>query len=494
METVWVLGDQLSPHIASLEGAEPGAVRVLLVESEELLASRRWHRQRLHALLAGMRRFAAELAGRGFEVDHRRARSMAAGLDAHRKRFRPDAVRAMEPMSRDGRLLLERLGVHLLRSNQFLCHYEDFASWAGDRARLRMEDFYRWQRRRTGYLMDGEEPAGGRWNFDADNREPPPPDADWPEPPRSRLDALDREVLASLPDGVFGADPDGTWATSRRAALARLRHFVRHVLPVFGPHQDAMTGRSWHLAHSLLSPALNLGMLHPGEVCDAVDRAWREGGVPIASAEGFLRQVLGWREFVWGVYWLRMPGFRRENALDARRPLPPLYEEPSRTRMQCVREALGSVEEHAYAHHIQRLMVLGNLSLLAGVRPRELADWMRASFVDGADWVMVPNVMGMALHADGGRMTTKPYAAGGAYIDRMSDHCRDCAYDPKRRTGESACPFTALYWDFVRRHHARLVRNPRTARAARQWEKLRDREEVEARARELLDGLDAGEV
>jgi deoxyribodipyrimidine photolyase-related protein len=308
---------------------------------------------------------------------------------------------------------LHDLGVTVVRSNQFLCHYDDFASWAEGRRQLKMEDFYRWQRRRLGYLMDGDEPAGGRWNYDDENRQRPPKTATpWPEPQRSRLDDLDRAVLDDLPDTCWGAEPDGTWATSRQAALARLRHFVDDVLAMFGPHEDAMVERSWHLAHSVLSPYLNLGLLLPGEVCDAVQDAYDEGRVPIASAEGFIRQVIGWREYVWGVYWLWMPDYRDRNALGADRPLPPVFRGDADTDMNCVGTCMSTLHDHAYNHHIQRLMVLGNLAMLHGVDPWEMTDWMWSSFIDGAEWVMLPNVIGMSQWADGGMMATKPYAAG----------------------------------------------------------------------------------
>jgi deoxyribodipyrimidine photolyase-related protein len=495
VQTVWILGDQLNRGISSLRGVGPTDGRILMVESEAKIASKAWHRQRLHLVLTSMRRFARELEEEGFEVDFVRAPSLAGGLARHRRRYAPDGIRAMEPMSWAGQRLLERLRVERVRSNQFLCHYDEFADWAKGQKRLRMEDFYRWQRLRHGFLMDGEEPAGGRWNFDAENREPPPgPEFSWRPPPRSKLDRVDAEVMESLPDRVVGAPPDGTWATSRRGALTRLRHFVVHQLPRFGPHQDAMTKRSWHLAHALLSPYLNLGLLHPEEVCRAAERAYGEGRVPIASAEGFVRQVLGWREFVWGVYWLHMPGYRRQNALKARRPLPPCFSDSGRTRMACVAEAVRGVEERGYAHHIQRLMVLGNLGLLAGIRPAELVDWMWRSFIDGAEWVMLPNALSMALYADGGRMTTKPYAAGGGYISRMSDSCAGCVYDPKKRTGDDACPFTTLYWDFVARHRERLSKNHRVARVVRGLDRLKDLEEIRSRARSVLRGLGRGEL
>jgi len=494
MRTVWVLGDQLNRDLGALRTADPTTDRILIVESASKLASKRWHVQRAHLVVASMRRFAGELRGEGFEVDHRRARSLAAGLAEHRAECRPDVVVAMEPASWDGLELLRRCGVETVRTDQFLGHPSEFAVWAAGRKRLTMEDFYRWQRRRLGYLMDGDEPAGGRWNFDADNREPLPKDGGrWPEPLRTPLDDLDRDVLADLPVGCWGAPPDGTWATSRAEALRRLDHVVEHVLPNFGPHEDAMSSRSWHLGHSLLSPYLNLGLLRPGEVCDAAEVAYRSGRAPIASVEGFIRQIIGWREYVWGVYWAWMPSYRAANALGATRPLPPLFS-GAPTAMRCCASTMADIGAHGWTHHIQRLMILGNLSLLSGVDPWQLTEWMWASFVDGAEWVMLPNVIGMALHADGGRMATKPYAAGGAYIDRMSDYCRGCRYDRKQRTGPDACPFTTLYWDFLDRHHDRFVKNPRVARQVRAAERLADLPAVRARAAEVLGLLAAGEL
>ncbi len=496
MRTIWVLGDQLNRQIGAMRDADPAHDRVLLVESDALLAGRRWHRQRAHLVVASMRRFADELRAAGFDVDERRAPTLAAGLDEHLADHRPDAVSMTEPNSWSMRDWVERRGgIELVRSNQFLCHYDDFASWADGRKQLKMEDFYRWRRRELDYLMDGDEPATGRWNYDDQNREPPPAnDPGWPPPLRSRLDELDRQVLDDLPDDCFGAPPDGTWATSRRAALARLRHFVDDVLPMFGPHEDAMTTMSWHLAHSTLSPYLNIGLLLPGEVCDAVVEAYDAGRVPIASAEGFLRQVIGWREYVWGVYWLWMPDYRSVNELGADRPLPPAFTGAAPTEMRCLRACLDGIEERAYSHHIQRLMVLGNLALLAGVDPWAMTRWMWASFIDGAEWVMLPNVIGMALHADGGRMATKPYAAGGNYIDRMSDSCGGCRFDRKRRVGDDACPFTTLYWDFLLRHEERFGKNPRMARQVASARRLADADAVRERAVEVLVRLDRGEL
>jgi deoxyribodipyrimidine photolyase-related protein len=490
--TVWVLGDQLNRDIGALRDADPSTHRVLLVESSDKLAGKRWHRQRAHLVIASMRRFADELRDAGFTVDYRRSPSLRAGHAEHVAEFSPAEVVATEPASYDGLHLLRDLGVTVVRSNQFLCHYDDFATWAEGRRQLKMEDFYRWQRRRLGYLMDGDEPVTGRWNYDDENRQRPPKTATpWPAPQRSRLDDLDRAVLDDLPDTCWGAEPDGTWATSRGAALARLRHFVDDVLPMFGPHEDAMVERSWHLAHSVLSPYMNLGLLLPGEVCDAVQDAYDEDRVPIASAEGFIRQVIGWREYVWGVYWLWMPDYRDRNALDADRRLPPVFRGDA-TDMNCVGSCMSTLNDHAYNHHIQRLMVLGNLAMLHGVDPWAMTDWMWSSFIDGAEWVMLPNVIGMSQWADGGMMATKPYAAGGNYIDKMSDYCGSCRYDRKQRVGDDACPFTTLYWDFLARHHDTLVRNPRIARQVRAAEQLSDLPAVRERAVEVRRRLDDG--
>ncbi len=489
-----MLGDQCNRELGALRDAHPGRQRVLLVESTAKLASKRWHVQRAHLVLSTMRHFVEELRAEGFAVDHRRAPSFAAGLRAHVAEHRPSRVVAMEPASWDALDALRALGVDLVPNEQFLCDRAEFVDFAAGRKSFTMEQFYRWQRTRFGVLMDGDRPAGGAWNFDHDNREPPPRDGRaWPEPRRDPLDDIDRAVLADLPATCWGSPPDGTWATTRTAALRRLDHAMQHVLPVFGPHEDAMLSTSWHLAHTLLSPYLNLGLLTPDEVCRAAEAVYREGRAPIASVEGFVRQVLGWREYVWGRYWQWMPTYRDENALDAHRPLPPVFT-GAPTRMRCVEHVLRDVHQHGWAHHIQRLMVLGNLALLAGVEPWALTDWMWSGFVDGAEWVMLPNVIGMALHADGGRMATKPYAAGGAYIDRMSDYCRGCSYDRKARTGERACPFTTLYWDFLDRHSARFVRNARTAQQVRAAERLVDLPAVRVRATEVLARLDAGEL
>ncbi|MBM4385418.1 MAG: cryptochrome/photolyase family protein [Deltaproteobacteria bacterium] len=470
-ETVWVFGDQLNRAIGALATAAPATHRVLLVTAASKIASRPWHPARVALITRAIADFVADLRADGFEVDHQLAPSFRAGVEAHRAAHSPSRIVVTEPNSLSARRLVADLGCDSVRSNQFLCHPDDFQSWASTRKSFRMEDFYRWQRRRLGYLMDGDEPAGGEWNYDEQNRERPPKDGHgrWPTPANA-------------------------WATTRKAALERLEFFVTRALPMFGPHEDAMLAKNWHLAHSVLSPYLNLGLLLPGEVCDRVEKEFRAGRVPINSAEGFIRQVIGWREYVWNLYWRWMPDYASLNALDADLDLPPLFTGAAQTSMRCVGGVLRDLQTRGWVHHIPRLMVLGNLALIAGVDPQQFTRWMWDSFVDSAEWVMVPNVIGMSLHADGGKMASKPYAAGGAYIDRMSDYCAGCAFDRSKRVGEDACPFTTLYWDFLLRHADRFVKNPRMSTQVRSAQKLRDAKAVRERAREVVARLRLGQL
>lgn len=496
MITVLVFGDQLNLRIGALAQASPETHRVLLIEAADKIGSQPWHPQRLHLYLSAMRHFADELRVVGFDVDYQIAPSMRHGVTAHRERHQPTHVVATEPNSYRARQLSQSLGIDMIRSNQFLCHPDDFAAFMKGRKSLKMEDFYRWQRSRLGYLMDGAQPVGGRWNFDEDNREPPPKDGHdrWPTPPVSELDDVDREVIAMLSDEMNGELPYGQWATTRTEALVRLEFFIKHVLPMFGPHEDAMLKDNWHLAHSLLSSYLNLGLLLPSEVVDAVQEAFEEGSVSINSAEGFIRQIIGWREFIWNMYWKLMPEYADMNGLNAQRSLSPLFTGKSPTQMNCMSHSLRAIHEYGWAHHIQRLMVLGNFGLIAGLNPKEFTDWMWYSFVDAAEWVMVPNVVGMSLYADGGQLATKPYASGGAYIDRMSDYCNGCHYDRKKRVGDNACPYTTLYWDFMLRHDEQFVRNPRVSRQVHAARKLSDVAQVQERAQQVLSLLDSGHL
>ena len=495
-QTVWVMGDQLNRQIGALRDAHPDTHRVLIIESQRKISSRRWHIQRAHFLVASMRRFAEELRAEGFDVDYRFAETMPSGLNTHRTEYSPSSVVVTEPNSFVAQTLVASLDVEVVRSNQFLCHPDEYAEFMGTRKTIKMEDFYRWQRRRLNIMMDGNEPAEGQWNFDAENRLPPPKTGHdrWPTPHVYELDELDRQVIADVAGNTWGDVPTGVWATTRAEALERMNFFVSDILPMFGEHEDAMLKSNWHLAHSLLSPYLNNGLLLPGEVVAAAEAAYRNGSVPINSAEGFIRQIIGWREYIWNCYWRWMPDYAEMNSLDAQVEIPPMFMDSASTQMACVKSVVGHVEERSYAHHIERLMVLGNFALIAGINPQQLTQWMWHSFIDAAEWVMVPNVIGMSQYADGGMLATKPYASGGAYIDRMSDHCKGCAYDRKKRVGEDACPFTVLYWDFFLRHHDRFVKNPRVARQVRAAQQLADKEELQVTAVSIMNRLTSGNL
>ncbi|WP_354698317.1 (6-4) photolyase [Paraconexibacter sp. AEG42_29] len=492
--TALILGDQLLPDHPALDGAD----RVVLIESTAMLRRRPVHRQRAHVVLSAMRHHADRLRADGIEVvEHRGAESLAGALEPHAG----EDIVAAEPNDLGARRALDGLGVRQLPSAQFLIAPEAFAGWAGGRRRLRMEDFYRDQRRAHRVLLDdGGEPLGGRWNFDADNRQPPPKTGlEAPEPWAPDEDDIDAAVRADLDalaaDGVafFGDDAPRRYAVTPDEARSALADFVDHRLRDFGPWQDAMADPSQpFLFHSLLSIPLNLGVLDPLTCVRAAEDAYHEHDLPISSVEGFVRQVIGWREYVWGMYWLRAETWPDANALGAELPLPDGYR-GTETGWKCLDTVVGGVAANGYAHHIERLMVLGTIGLTAGIRPWELVRWFQTAFVDGAEWVMAPNAAGMALFADGGEMVTKPYAAGGNYINKMSGHCKGCRYKPTEKHGERACPVTALYWDFVDTHTERLAANNRTARAVSTWRRFDQptREAVRERAvaaRVELDG------
>ncbi|MCM0019041.1 MAG: cryptochrome/photolyase family protein, partial [Tagaea sp.] len=448
---------------------------VLMVEVRAEATYVKHHKQKIAFLFAAMRNFAGELRAQGFRVDYvafddpANTHSFSGELARAVARHRPARVVVVEPGEWRVRRMMDSwpqiagVPVEIRDDDRFLCSRAEFAAWAKGRRQYRMELFYREMRRKTGYLMDGGEPAGGAWNFDAENRKRLP--AGHRPPPRKRFapDAVAREALDLVRAnfaGHFGDLDDFAWATTRAQALEALDDFVRVHLPRFGDYQDAMKTGEDFLHHAVLAPYLNAGLLLAREVCDAAEAAYRSGAAPLNAVEGFIRQILGWREFVRGLYWERMPDYARSNHLDAHRALPEFYWTGD-TEMACLREAVGTTRRNAYAHHIQRLMVLGNFALLAGVAPAALEEWFLIVYADAYEWVELPNVHGMALHADGGLLGSKPYAASGAYIDRMSDYCAGCVYDPKIKAGPKACPFNYLYWDFLARNAGKLAGNPR---------------------------------
>lgn len=462
---------------------------VLLVESRAKSSALPYHKQKLVLVLSAMHHFAAELRADGFDVEVINARSYIDGLKEVVARRRPARVVAMRPrewgMERALRIARRDrvLGVDLELfddggdGRHFLLTREELHRWAEGRQVLRMEHFYAHMRKKTGWLMDEHgKPLGGKLSFDTDNREPP--GAERPPPLiRHAPDAITRDCMERVRAWGHGwGDLDGfDWPVTRAGALTELDHFFAERAALFGRYQDAMIGGERFLWHTRLAPAMNLGLLSPREVCERVVAEHGAGRMPLASAEGLLRQILGWREYVRAMYWVRMPKMRRANALGAARPLPDFYWEPERTEMRCMREAVSQVKETGYAHHIQRLMVLGNFALLAGIEPLALSHWFWAGFVDAYEWVELPNVHGMALFADDG-FTTKPYAASGAYIDRMSDHCASCRYRVKERSGDHACPFNALFWAFLVRHRSRFGSHPRIGALYRAWDRFGDDE------------------
>ncbi|MFI9610647.1 cryptochrome/photolyase family protein [Streptomyces sp. NPDC052023] len=484
----WLFGDQLGPHfLAPGDGGPDRAAPVVMIEARSVFRRRRFHRAKAHLVLSAMRHRAAELGDR---VRYVRAETYREGL---REAVGDGEVTVRHPTSRAAlRLVTSLSGVTVLPARGFLVPHDDFRAWAGgrERGRLRQEDFYRWIRREHGLLLDGDRPAGGRWNHDHDNRRPPPRGAHTlgaPAPYRPREDEIDDEVRRDLDrwereEGIafVGRDGPRLFPASRREALAALRRFVEHRLAGFGPYEDAMLAADPVLSHSLLSSSLNLGLLDPAECVDAAEAAWRAGHAPVNSVEGFVRQIAGWREYVWQLYWYFGEGYRHLNALRHQAPLPGWFLEldADAVTARCLATVLAQVRDTGWTHHIQRLMVLGSHALQRGWDPGAVTDWFHRCFVDGYDWVMLPNVVGMSQYADGGRMTTKPYTSGGAYVHRMSDLCDGCAYRPTERLGERACPYTAGYWAFLHRHRARLAGNPRMTQAVRGLDRLADVEEV----------------
>jgi deoxyribodipyrimidine photolyase-related protein len=474
---VLILGDQLNRDSAAFDGFDPAVDRILMAEVGE--ESRHvWSSQpRTLMFLAAMRHFAAALRSEGLPVEYRdldaadNRGSLAGELARAVEAWRPARIVLVEPGDyrvRDSLVAAAReleLPLELRPDRHFLCSPAEFADHAAGRKQLRMEYFYREMRRRHDILMEDGEPVGGAWNYDADNRQPLPkagPATLFP-PRRFSPDKLTRAAREAATKH-FATHPGSTasfdWPVTPAQAQEALADFIEHRLPSFGPYQDAMwTGEPW-LYHSRLSAAMNLKLLDPRDVIAAAEDAYRAGHVPLASAEGFIRQILGWREYVRGIYWHLMPEYAKRNHLAAGQDLPKFYWTGD-TEMRCLAAAIGQTLEHGYAHHIQRLMVTGLYALLLGVQPQEVHAWYLAVYVDAVEWVELPNTLGMSQYADGGVMASKPYIASGKYIERMSNYCHGCRFDPARATGPDACPFTTLYWDFLRRHRPLLAGNPR---------------------------------
>ncbi|MFN6955577.1 MAG: cryptochrome/photolyase family protein [Acetobacteraceae bacterium] len=500
-----VLGDQCSRTLSALAGLDPARDTVLLMEVMAECTYVPHHPQKIVLILSAMRHFARALEARGVRV-----RYVTLDDPDNTGSFRGEVLRAVAALKParivcthpgEWRVLADMEGweeaagipVEIREDDRFLCSLPRFRRWAAGRREYRMEFFYREMRRETGLLMEGDKPAGGAWNYDAENRKRLPRGLKPPAPPRFAPDDTTRPVMALVAERFgahFGALEGFGWPVTARDARAALDAFIRDRLPLFGDYQDAMAEGEPTLFHSLVSTSLNVGLLLPREACDAAEAAWREGRAPLNAVEGFIRQILGWREYVRGIYWQKMPAYRELNALGATRPLPAFYW-GAPTSMACVRAAVAQTRDMAYAHHIQRLMVTGNFALLAGIAPEAINAWYMAVYADAYEWVELPNTHGMAIHADGGLMASKPYAASGAYIHRMSDHCGRCAHDVTDAVGERACPFNFLYWDFIARHAERFAGNPRMAMPLRTLAKMDQAKlaRMRAKAKAFLDGL-----
>jgi deoxyribodipyrimidine photolyase-related protein len=503
---ILILGDQLSLSLSALQVADKDTDIIVMAEVAEEGTYVRHHPKKIALILAAMRKFAEQLRAEGWTVAYTRlddadnTGSIAEEILRRAAQSGADDVIATTPG--EWRLIrhLQSLPfkVSLRPDTRFIATRAAFNDWAEGRKQLRMEYFYRKMRRKTGLLMEGDNPAGGKWNYDQENRKAPPKDIKTPGPMQFTPDDETEEVL-DLVERRFG-DHFGDlrpfhFAVTRADALRAMAHFIRHGLPLFGDYQDAMmTGQKW-LYHSVLSPYLNIGLLHPMEVCEAAEEAWKAGEVPLNAAEGFIRQILGWREFVRGIYFLEGEDYPQRNALGHDRALPPLYW-GAETEVHCLSQAVTQTREEAYAHHIQRLMVTGNFALLAGVDPQEVHEWYLAVYADAFEWAEAPNTVGMSQFADGGIVGSKPYVSSGAYINRMSDYCKSCAYSVSRKVGEGACPFNLLYWHFLDRHRERFSANPRMGNMYRSWDRMDagKRAQILEEADAFLARLEAGDT
>jgi deoxyribodipyrimidine photolyase-related protein len=489
---IWILGDQLQEHQAALQSCADQRYQtpVILIESLRHVQERPYHQQKLILVWSAMRHFAEELRLAGWRVTYATDETFAAPLHIWVAAEGITELRVMQPSDRPFARLIQTLDlpcdITLVPNNQFLWAADEFRQWATGRKTLLMEYFYREGRQRFGVLMEGKHPAGGTWNFDKQNRKSPQGKIETPQPLWFEPDAITQAVIdrvLSLNGSTYGRAEPFRWGVTRSQALQVLDHFIRDRLPTFGPYQDAMVAGEETMWHALLSPYLNLGLLHPLEVVRAAEQAYYDQGLDLNSVEGFIRQIMGWREYMHGLYHYMDADYPQRNWFNHTRSLPEFFWNADKTDMNCLHHTLKQVENMAYAHHIQRLMVLSNFALIAGLSPQAVEDWFHAAFIDAYDWVMQTNVIGMGLFADGGMLASKPYAASANYINKMSNYCRDCRYNPKRRTGDDACPFNLFYWDFLARHRTKLASQGRMSFILKNLDKMPTEELQEIRQR-----------
>ena len=500
-----ILGDQLSQSISSLEGCDVSRDIILMCEVWDEATFVKHHKKKIAFILSAMRHFAQELKQSGFNVDYQKlddgknSRSLHAIVKRALERHKIDRVIVTSPS--EYRVLADMkkweadfgVSVEIRTDNRFLCTPREFADWAQDKKSLRMEFFYRQMRKKYSVLMDGDEPIGGQWNYDAENRKPPKDGLDIPKPYMHNADSITDEVMdlvtKNFPDHFGDLEPF-YFAVTRDQALRVLGMFIEQRLNHFGDYQDAMVeGEPW-MYHSHISFYLNCGLLLPLECIKAAEAAYKKGKAPLNAVEGFIRQIMGWREYVRGIYWLKMPGYVEENFFQANRDLPYFYW-TAKTDMNCLSQCVQETKKNAYAHHIQRLMVLGNFALLAGIDPKQVNEWFLIVYADAYEWVELPNVSGMILFADGGYLASKPYAAGGTYINKMSDYCKNCRYKVTEKNGSKACPFNYLYWDFLVRNREKLKSNQRIGMMYKTYDRMDENKKkaISKDSKQFLEGL-----
>ncbi|MBA2175471.1 cryptochrome/photolyase family protein [Halobacillus locisalis] len=505
MVTRWIFGNQLCKDLPILKDADKDEDVILMVEAESRALWESYHKQKLTLIFSGMRHFAKELEEKGFTVDYRKADSFREGWKEHKKAFNPNHVhitqvtddrmrRALEKWEDE---LPEKIEVHYESEKpMFLLSKDEVKERLPGDGPWQADSFYRNLRKDLGVLMDGDDPIGGKWSFDQENRKPAKSGMDFPKKRTFRPDEITQQVMDEVNEN-YGDNPGELdsfeWPVTRKEALKALNQFISDRLPTFGTYQDAMLIGNADMSHSLLSSAINMGLLQPMEVIEKAEQAYHDGEAPLNAVEGFIRQIIGWREYMRGIYVKKMPDYKQVNELNHDTDLPSFFY-TGKTKMKCMEQSIQPVIEKGYSHHIQRLMVLGNFANLFGISPQQTADWFNEMYIDAYDWVVLPNVLGMALFADGGLLSTKPYVSSANYIHKMSDYCNECPFHPKHKTEEDACPFNALYWDFLDRHEDRLGDNPRMKLIYSQWSKKDqdDKQAIKKKASSLKQQLTKG--
>ncbi|RWZ51367.1 cryptochrome/photolyase family protein [Halobacillus fulvus] len=490
MKTRWIFGNQLCHDLPILKEADKKNDVILMIEAKSRSLWQSYHKQKLTLIFSAMRHFAEELKEKGYTVDYRKADSFQKGWEEHKKDYEPDSVhlthvsdsRMEKALKKWQEGLPKKIDVHYESEKPlFLLDKEEAKGRLKGDGPWKADSFYRNLRKDFDILMEDDQPVGGKWSYDQENRKPAKDGVEFEKARRFRPDDVTKQVMEEV-EGTFGDHPGKLdsfpWPVKREEALKALNQFISDRLPTFGTYQDAMLTGDAYMSHSLLSSAINIGLLTPEEVMDKAEQAYYDGTAPLNAVEGFIRQIVGWREYMRAVYLKKMPAYKKVNELKHEADLPSFFWD-GKVTMKCMSESLKPVVDVGYNHHIQRLMVLGNFANAFAISPQQTADWFNEMYIDAYDWVVLPNVLGMALFADGGLLSTKPYVSSGKYIHKMSDYCKSCPFNVQHQTEDDACPFNALYWDFLDRHEDKLGDNPRMKLIYSQWGK-RDPEKKDA--------------